>query len=179
MRLDSLIHLAKAVLAMAEVDRVVVFGSASLLAKFPELGDSEETPFSQTYDADLIPFPFEEEIGLMLDEAFGEDRVFHQRFGYHADIVRPVVAETFPAKWEERLILLPDVEGVECLEPHDMAAVKCLIGREKDRTQLRYLIAAGLLDTRVVKERLTEIRMTEKQILSSHRFLRELSIGTR
>jgi hypothetical protein len=171
MRLDSLVHLSKAVMAMAEADRVVVFGSASLLASFPELGEQEGSPFLQTYDADLIPFPFEEEVGRMLDEAFGEDRVFHQRFGYHADIVRDMVVETFPAKWEERLVPLKNVEGVVCLDPHDMAAVKCLIGREKDRIQLQFLLSAGLLDAAVVKERLTEIAMTEKQIRSSYAFL--------
>jgi len=39
MRLDSLKHIARAVAAMLDGDRLVVFGSASLLASFPELGD--------------------------------------------------------------------------------------------------------------------------------------------
>jgi hypothetical protein len=96
MRLDSLKHLVRAVAAMLDGDRLVVFGSASLLASFPELGDLEGSPLLQTYDADVIPYPFEEEVGMMLDESFGEDRVFNQPLGYHADIVRPKVTETIP-----------------------------------------------------------------------------------
>jgi len=117
--------------------------SASLLAGFPVLGDRAGSPFLATYDADLIPFPFDEEVGMMLDEAFGEDRMFHKRFGYHADIVRPKVAETFPSGWENRLTPLGGVEGALCLDPHDMAAAKCLLRRDKDRVQLRYLVHLG------------------------------------
>ncbi len=102
MRLDSLIHITKAVTAMLEGERLIVFGSASLLASFPELGEMVGSPLLTTYDADIIPYPFEEEVGMLLDEAFGEDRKFHQRYGYHADIVRPKVTETFPVEWENR-----------------------------------------------------------------------------
>ncbi len=176
MRLDSLIHLTRAILAMAEVDRVVVFGSASLLGAHPELGEQADSPLQATYDADLIPFPFEEEIGLMLDEAFGEDRVFHQRFGYHADIVRPKVAETFPTGWEDRLSRLPGVAGAFCLDPHDMAAAKCLIGREKDRVQLQFLIGAEILDPGLLRGRLDDIRLAEDAIAGGLRFLDELLV---
>ena len=118
MRLDALIHLSRAVLAMAEVDQLVIFGSASLLGSFPELGDREDSPLQFTYDADLIPIPFEEEVGLMLDEAFGEDRAFHRRFGYHADIVRSKITETFPCGWEDRLIGIHEVPGAYCRIGH-------------------------------------------------------------
>ena len=171
MRLDSLTHLTRAVLAMAEVDRVVIFGSASLLGRHPELGEQADSPLLATYDADLIPFPFEEEIGLMLDEAFGEDRVFHQRFGYHADIVRPKVAETFPAGWENRLSPLPGVDGAFCLDPHDMAAAKCLAGRDKDCVQLEFLIGAAILDPKLLRERLQELLLPAESITRGIRFL--------
>ena len=174
MRLDSLIHLTRAVLAMAEVERVIVFGSASLLGKHPQLGEQADSPLRSTYDADLIPIPFEEEIGLMLDEAFGEDRVFHQRFGYHADIVRPKVTETFPLGWEDRLSALPGVDGAFCLDPHDMAAAKCLIGREKDGVQLRFLIGAGILDPSLRHKRLDTLLLPEDTIAAGIRFLDEL-----
>jgi hypothetical protein len=159
---------------MAEIDRVVIFGSASLLGKHPELGEQEDSPLLATYDADLIPFPFEEEIGLMLDEAFGEDRVFHQRFGYHADIVRPKVTETFPLGWEDRLSALPGVEGAFCLDPHDMAAAKCLIGRDKDRVQLKFLIGAGIIDPGLLRNRLADLHLPEATVAAAGRFLDEL-----
>ncbi len=171
MRLDSLKHIARAVSAMLDGDRLVVFGSASLLASFPELGEQEGSPLMQTYDAGLIPYPFEESVGLMLDEAFGEDRGFHQRFGYHADIVRPQITETFPEGWEDRLVILEDVDSVYCLESHDMAAAKCLVGREKDRCQLQFLIKGGYLDPEMLKRRVSDIDLTPKMVVKVHQFL--------
>ena len=171
MRLDSLKHITRAVCAMLDGDRVIVFGSASLLASYPDLGELKDSPLMSTYDVDLIPYPFEEEVGMMLDESFGEDRVFHQRFGYHADIVRPKVTETFPNGWESRLLLLDEANRVFCLEPHDMAAAKCLIARDKDRNQLSFLLSHGYLDFTLLKLRLSEIELSSKMIVKSHRFL--------
>lgn len=175
MRLDSLKHITRAVAAMLDGDRVVVFGSASLLASFPELGDLEGSPLQQTYDADLIPYPFEESVGMMLDEAFGEDRGFHQRFGYHADIVRPKVTETFPEKWEERLLPLAGTDSVFCVEPHDMAAAKCLVGREKDRKQLSFLLSHNYLQADLLEKRVGEILLSSKVSIKAHRFLASLT----
>ncbi len=59
MRLDSLKHIARSVQAMMEAERLIVFGSASLLASFPVLGELPESPLQTTYDAYLIPYPFE------------------------------------------------------------------------------------------------------------------------
>ena len=175
MRLDSLKHITRAVAAMLDGDRVVVFGSASLLASFPDLGELDGSILQQTYDADLIPYPFAEEVGMMLDEAFGEDRGFHQRFGYHADIVRPRVTETFPINWEQRLVALPDVQAVYCLDPHDMAAAKCLVGREKDRKQINFLLAGEYLDVCLLRERISEITLSPKMNLKVKAFLASLS----
>jgi len=174
MRLDSLKHIALAVRAMLDGDRLIVFGSASLLAKFPELGEVDGSPLLRTYDADIIPYPFEEEVGMMLDESFGEERVFHQRFGYYADIVRPRVTETFPKNWESRLISLDGVDSVFCLDPHDMAAAKCLVGRDKDRNQLIYLLNEGYLDPLILKSRVEELELVPKMIIKVHRVLDEL-----
>ena len=112
---------------------------------------------------------------MMLDEAFGEDRVFHQRFGYHADIVRPKVAKTFPAGWEDRLAPLESVRGVFCLEPHDMTAAKCLVGREKDRTQIAFLVGAGIVDPEIIGQRLSEVELGDGIVSKARVFLEELS----
>lgn len=171
MRLDSLKHIARSVQAMMEAERLIVFGSSSLLASFPELGELAGSPLHATYDADLIPYPFEEEIGMMLDEAFGEDRGFHQRYGYHADIVRPKITETFPAGWESRLLRLDGLDRVFFLEPHDMAAVKCLVGREKDAVQLTYLLHEGLLNQEMLRSRIGQIQVATDQLAATHEFL--------
>jgi hypothetical protein len=174
MRLDSLKHIARSVQTMMEAERVIVFGSASLLASFPELGELPESPLQTTYDADLIPYPFEEEIGMMLDEAFGEGRGFHQKYGYHADIVRPKVTETFPSHWESRLLAMEGLDKVFFLDPHDMAAVKCLVGREKDRRQLTYLLHEGMLDVVEIRNRIDEITVSAVKLASCHAFLDEI-----
>jgi len=174
MRLDSLIHLASAVVAMAEAERVIVFGLAALLATYPELGELPDSPLHATYDVDLIPFPFEDEIGVMLDEAFGEDRTFHQRYGYHADIVCPKVAELFPKGWEQRLIQLNGDAHILCLEPHDMACAKCVAARPKDRVQLLYLLKAEMLDAALIKDRLETLSVDSGTIAKAQNFLAEM-----
>ncbi len=136
MRLSALVHLSRAILEMSEAESIVIFGSASLLASFPALEDESGSPIEMTFDADVIPFPFEESLGEMLHEAFGDGRKFHQRFGYHADIVRPKIVENFPAGWESRVVSLPGVDRVRCLDPHDMAAAKCRVARPKDAKQI-------------------------------------------
>ncbi|HUF61362.1 MAG TPA: hypothetical protein VMN36_04755 [Verrucomicrobiales bacterium] len=61
-----------------------MLGSASLLVSHPSLGASG-APLSSTYDADLVPEPFDELTATKLDQALGENRAYHQRHGYHAD----------------------------------------------------------------------------------------------
>lgn len=173
MRLDTLKHLARAVSGTSEAERVVVFGSASLLMRFPELGDDHGGPLRNTFDADFIPTPFDEEMGQLLHLTFGKGRPFHVHFGYYADIIRPLAFEEFPKGWDERLVPLSGVERVFCLEPHDMAAAKCQAGRPKDIELLALLIATGRLDPAEITERLYLVPMREAMIVKSHNVLKE------
>ncbi|HSP42882.1 MAG TPA: hypothetical protein VLO11_08430, partial [Luteolibacter sp.] len=59
MTLAALQHLIRAAAALAEDRRFLVLGSASLLSSFPELGEAS-APLASTYDADLLPEPFDE-----------------------------------------------------------------------------------------------------------------------
>ncbi len=161
---------------MLEGERLVIFGSASLLASFSELGTLTDSPLLTTYDVNIIPYPFEEEIGLMLDESFGEDRKFHQRYGYHADIVRPKMTETFPRDWEKRLVPLAEISSLMCLDPHDMAAAKCLLGREKDRMQLSFLIKKNYLKTDLIKQRITGINISRMLLEKANHFAHSLEV---
>ena len=173
MRLDSLKHLTRVVAETAEVEKIVVFGSASLLPWFPVLGDDHGGPLSRTFDADMVPLPFDEEVGMMLFKTFGRLRAFHNHFGYYADIVRPFAFEQFPPGWEDRLMAVPDVERAFCIEPHDMAAAKCQAGRPKDIELLALLFATGRLMPELVRERLREVPLREAAIVTSHRALDE------
>lgn len=173
MRLDALIHIGRTAAALAESRRIIVFGSSSLLPTFPELGDDHGGALSKTFDADLIIEPWSEEIGVLLDNTLGEDEPFHAQFGYHADIIRPMATEQFPAGWEDRLVPLPGVPGVFCLDPHDMAAAKCQAGRPKDVELLAHLLSTGRLDASVAEARLRAVAMREAMIVKSHRVLDE------
>lgn len=166
-------HLVRVVAETSEAEKIVVFGSASLLPPFPELGDDHGGPLSRTFDADMVPLPFDEEMGMMLHKTFGKSRAFHNHFGYYADIVRPFAFEQFPKGWEDRLIPVPGVERAFCLESHDMAAAKCQAGRPKDIELLALLISTGRLDAGLIKERLREVAMREAMIVTSHRVLDE------
>jgi len=172
MNLDSLQHLIRSVRALAEDRQVIVMGSASLLASFPELGAGSE-PLAATYDADLCPQPFDETTALMIHEALGESGAFHLRHGYHADVLRDSIFDTLPPGWRERLIPVPRCDGAFALDPHDLAATKLLVGREKDIALVRHLGRTGRLSRPLVEQRLDSIPKVDRLILASHQALRQ------
>lgn len=66
MNLQALQHLLHAAAALADDRSILVLGSASLLASFPDLG-APAAPLAATYDADLLADPFDELTSIMLD----------------------------------------------------------------------------------------------------------------
>jgi hypothetical protein len=173
MTLPALQHLIRAAQSLAEDRTLLVLGSASLLASFPELGNPSG-PLATTYDADLCPQPFDELTGRMLDEALGEKRAYYQRHGYHADILRDSILETFPPAWQDRLVPVPGGDTARALHPHDLAAVKLLIGRPKDLALVRMLHEAGHIDSEAVRALLDSIPRTEAQIVRSSQNFRSV-----
>ena len=131
MNLLALQHVVRSAQALAEGKKIIVLGSASLLASFPELG-APDGPLASTYDADILTDPFDELTAVMLNEALGENRAYYRIHGYHADILRDSILETLPEGWRERLVTVPSMENAFALSPNDLAAVKLLVGRPKD-----------------------------------------------
>ena len=166
MNLVALQHLLRAAKAMADDCEILVLGSASLLASFPNLGDASG-PLASTYDADLCPAPFDETTAVMLSQALGESQAFHLRNGYHADILRPTIFETLPSGWRDRVVQVPDCAFASALEPNDLAVVKMLVAREKDISLVRMLNGLGLVDGKVVSDRLRQMDLDERLIRSS------------
>lgn len=173
MTLSALQHIIRAALALAEDRDILVLGSASLLASFPELGNGD-SPLAATYDADLCPDPFDELTGTMLDEALGENRAYYLRHGYHADILRDTILETLPAGWRERLVSVPGCTAAHALEPHDLAAVKLLVGHPKDISLLAHLQAASLINAEVVRSRLDLIDIPVEHLPRLHSNFRDV-----
>ncbi|MDH4454337.1 MAG: hypothetical protein QE570_14270 [Verrucomicrobiota bacterium] len=172
MNLGSLQHLVCSVRTLAEDCQVIVLGSASLLASFPELGDGSE-PLTATYDADLCPQPFDETTALMIHESLGESGAFHLRHGYHVDVLRDTIFETLPQGWRERLVPVPGCDGAAALEPHDLAATKLLVGRAKDIALVRHLASSGRVSRQLVEQRLDSIPKAERLIITSGQALQQ------
>lgn len=118
MNLRSLQHVIVAAKSLAEGKRIIVFGSASLLASYPELG-SPSGPLATTYDADILCEPFDELTSVMLHEALGDNRTYHRIHGYHADVLRDSILQTLPSGWRERLVPVPDCEEAFAISSND------------------------------------------------------------
>lgn len=153
MKLSGLQHVIKAAQALAEGCGIIVLGSASLLASYPFLGD-ENGLLVSTFDADILPDPFDELTAVMLDEALGDGRAFYQVHGYHADVLRDSIRETLPRDWHHRLIPVPGLDNAFALEPHDLAAVKTLVARSKDLELIRQLLKLSLIHLELIEQRI-------------------------
>lgn len=174
MRLPALTHLIEATFALSHSKRICVFGSSALLASFPELGDPGQ-PLEISYDADLLVEPCDEQLAAMLHEAVGEGSLFAQRTGYHADFLRPSITETLPPGWDGRLIALPGVVQSGALAPADLAVVKLRVGRAKDLTLCRHLVAGGMLTAHEIRARLDTMTLDEAETVRVYRRLQEVS----
>lgn len=173
MRLQSLIHLVESALALSRRSEVHVFGSASLLASFPDLGEPGG-PLEPTFDADLWIASSDEGVARVLDEALGDGSLFAARSGYHADILRPEILETLPQGWESRRVPLPSVPAAKCLHPLDLALVKLVLGREKDLALLRALLDLKLLDVESLRRHYHATPLGEREAVAAGRNLQKL-----
>lgn len=167
MRVEALKHMAAVALAITRGGRIIVFGSSSLLGTVPD-ADQRFELVRRSLDADFILDPFDDLVARVAQDALGADTEFERQFGYHADIVRPMVFENFPSGWEDRLKPLDGCAGVFCLEPHDMAVAKLFAGRTKDITLLAELIRENLLDVDLLSKRLLDMPMTEAWIVRTN-----------
>lgn len=171
MTLEALQHLLRSARALAEDRELVVLGSSSLLIPFPELGE-DPSFLAATYDADLLPVPFDELTGTMLEEALGEERAYYQRHGYHADILRDSIRSTLPDGWKERLLPVPACPYARSLAPSDLAATKLWVGRPKDLSLIQKLAETQRLDGSTVAERIRQLPVAVEAlppILARHR----------
>lgn len=94
---------------------------------------------------------------LIRDGSIGEGSLFHATFGYYAQGVDENTA-TLPSGWRDRLVAIKNANtrGATgwCLEAHDLILSKYVAGREKDAVYVRAALAAGLVSTEGLHERL-------------------------
>ena len=157
MKRADLEHIIRAAATIACDDELIIVGSQSVLAQFPDAPED----MLRSDEADVYPKNRPERWEL-IDGAIGELSLFHDTFGYYAQGVEEGVA-TLPSGWKDRLVPLstPATRGATgyCLELHDLLISKYVANREKDRRYCRAAAKAGLARRDVLEERLaaTEI----------------------
>ena len=175
MRIHALNHLVESARALGESRKVIVLGSSSLLASFPEIG--EEGLLDNTYDGDLLLDPISKEIASFLTESLGQGSLFRAQKGYHADILHPTIVESLPPGWGDRLVLMEGFDNVFALAPYDLATVKLVVGREKDLALVRGLLGLGKIFLEKLRERLHAMPLGEKEMFRAGRNLEEVGKG--
>lgn len=162
MKRSHLEHIIRAAGSIAGDDEIIIIGSSSVLAQVPDI--PEDVVMSM--EADLFPRN-RVHMADLIDGSIGELSPFHQAFGYYAHGVGPETAQNLPAGWEKRLIKLRNentggITGL-CLEVHDLVVGKYVSGRPKDLKLAQYLIRHGYVSVSVLRDRLEEISLSEKQ----------------
>jgi hypothetical protein len=176
MRFRSLTHLLEELRSLEGTRKIVVLGSSSLLVFHPELGESGG-PLDLTYDADFLLQPVDRDLALSLGSVLGANKAFHLQFGYHADILHPSIVETLPPGWEGRVVAVLGFENVFALEPLDLAAVKLVVGREKDLALVRRLLELGKISAADLSARWSSMGLGERELFRSGRNLVEVTEG--
>lgn len=161
MHAGELRRLLEIIRSFAPGHRIVIFGSASLLPKYPHLGEPGQ-PLSPSLDADFVIYGIADDLALVLIDAVGARSTFSRVAGFHADILRPDITDLFPPGWDGRLERMPEFDGVFSLEAADLAVAKLHAGRPKDVEVLAHLLKEGLLDAKVVRARLDATPLREK-----------------
>ncbi|MCX6867693.1 MAG: hypothetical protein NTV46_16035 [Verrucomicrobia bacterium] len=79
-------------------------------------------------------------------------------------ILRDSILDTLPAGWRERLVPVPETLAAFALDPHDLAAVKLLVGRPKDLALVQHLHSAALLQPGTVRERIDLLKIPAERM---------------
>ena len=146
-------HIIRAAGSIADDNEIIILGSASIFAQFPDLPDL----FLLSVEADVFP-KNKPQMTDIIDGSIGELSPFHEAFGYYAHGVSKATASNLPVGWEKRLIPLrtDNTGGVTgwCLDIHDLIAGKYVSAREKDLEFARMAIKQGLVKEKVLRERI-------------------------
>ena len=161
MRRPQLEHIIRAAAGITGADEFVVIGSQAVLGQFPD----PPPELIISIEADLFTFRSPGDAEL-IDGSIGEASPFHHTFGYYAHGVGEETA-ILPAGWRDRLISIrsENTRGGTglCLEVHDLAISKLVAGREKDLSFIRALVRHRLVDSGVIRDRLTATSISTDQ----------------
>lgn len=161
MRYDQLEHAIRAACDIAGDTELLIFGSQSILASFPEAPEA----LRASIEVDVQP-KNRPEMTDFIDGALGQDSMFHATHGFYVHGVSIEVA-TLPDDWLERTVAVSHPVGTkggigQCLEAHDLAASKLVAYREKDRVFVTTLLSEGLIDDQILLERIRALPVTDE-----------------
>jgi hypothetical protein len=160
MNRSQLEHIIRASGSIANDDEIIVLGSSSVFAQFPDLSDN----FLISIEADIFP-KNRPEMSDTIDGCIGELSPFHQSFGYYAHGVSRETANNLPEGWDERLVPVNNehTAGVTgwCLEIHDLVAGKYVSAREKDLAFVRAAIRQGIVNREDLLSRIQDLRVDD------------------
>jgi hypothetical protein len=176
MHVRSLTHLLEGLRAWDAKQKIVILGSSSLVTFHPEFGEPGG-PLDLTCNADFLLEDVNKEIALSLGQALGENKAFYLEFGYHADILHPSIIETLPPGWDARVVAVSGFENVFALQPLDLAAVKIVVGREKDLALVRRLLELGKIRVEDLRKRWSLMALGKRELFRSRRNLEGVTKG--
>ena len=162
MHRQQLEHIIRAAAGITGASEFVIIGSQAVLGQFPEAPD--ELLVSIEADVFSLRDPADSDL---IDGSIGEGSPFHQTFGYYAHGVSQETA-VLPTGWRERLVPVRNQNtgggtGL-CLEIHDLAVSKLVVGREKDVDFIGGLLRHRLVQVPIVHERLAKTALTPERL---------------
>lgn len=158
MNRSQLEHIIRAAGSIADDHEIIVLGSSSIFAQFPDIPEE----FLLSIEADVFPKnkPY---MSDTIDGCIGELSPFHESFGYYAHGVSRETANNLPNGWDKRLIPVKNentggMTGL-CLEIHDLIAGKYVSSREKDLQFVRLVIEHNMVSKATMLERVEDLRV--------------------
>ena len=154
-------HIIRAAGSIADDHEIIVLGSSSVFAQFPDLPHE----FVLSVEADVFPRNRTSMVDT-IDGCIGELSPFHESFGYYAHGVSKETAGNLPEDWDKRLIPIKNENtgGVTgwCLEIHDLVAGKYVSGREKDLEFNALMIGHSMVKRDILLKRVDDLRIAEE-----------------
>jgi hypothetical protein len=155
-------HIIRAAGSIADDNEIIILGSASVFAQFPDLPEN----FLLSVEAHVFP-KNKPHMTDIIDGSIGELSPFHDAFGYYAHGVSKETANNLPVDWDKRLIPIraDNTGGVTgwCLDIHDLIAGKYVSAREKDLAFVRAAVKRGLVKEPVLRKRIEMIHVDAPQ----------------
>lgn len=168
MRRDQLEHAIRTACQIIGRPEVIIVGSQAILGTYSE----EALPDLATMSMEIDVLPIadtNEETARLADDiegVAGELSPFEQMHGFNIDGV-DLETSAVPEGWRDRLVKVQNANTASaggetvftgwCLDKEDLCVAKLCAFRDKDRDFVRSLIDAGLVDRRVIAERLPAV----------------------